>query len=53
MRDDDRAAGEIEQRFLERAQRVHVEIVCRLVEQEDVAARLDQLRQMQPVPLAA
>ena len=36
--DDDGAAGEVEQRLLERAQRVDVEIVGRLVEQQQVAA---------------
>jgi hypothetical protein len=37
--DDDRAAGELEERLLERAQRVDVEIVRRLVEEEHVARR--------------
>ena len=36
--DDHRAAGEREQRLLERAQRVDVEVVGRLVEQQQVAA---------------
>ena len=36
--DDDGAAGEREQRLLERAQGVDVEVVRRLVEQQDVAA---------------
>ena len=36
--DDDHAAGEVEQRVLERAQRVDVEVVGRLVEQQQVAA---------------
>ena len=51
--DDDGAAGEVEQRFLERAQRVDVEIVGRLVEQQQVAALLQQLRQVHAVALAA
>src|SRR3954464_13751938 len=38
--DHDRAAGEVEQRFLERTQRVDVEVVGRLVEQQQVAALL-------------
>ena len=38
--DDDRAAGEVEQRLFERAQRVDVEVVGRLVEQQQVAAPL-------------
>ena len=36
--DDHRAAGEVVERLLERAQRVDVEIVGRLVEEQDVAA---------------
>ena len=51
--DDDGAAGEVEQRLLERAQRVDVEIVGRLVEQQQVAALLQQLRQVHAVALAA
>src|SRR5438067_1793488 len=47
------AAGEIQQRFLERAQRVDVEIVGRLVEQQEVAALLQQLREVDAVALAA
>ena len=38
MGDDHRAAGEAQQRLLERAQRVDVEVVGRLVEQQHVAA---------------
>ena len=47
------AAGELQQRVLERAQRVHVEVVGRLVEQQHVAAALEHLGQVQPVALAA
>ena len=53
MADDDGAAGEVEERLLERAQRVDVEIVRRLVEQEQVAAALEQLGQVDAVALAA
>ena len=53
VRDHDRAAGEVEERVLERAQGVHVEVVGRLVEEEDVAARAQELREMDAVPLAA
>ena len=53
MRDHDGAAGEVEQRVLERAQRVDVEVVRRLVEQQQVAARAQQLREVDAVPLAA
>src|SRR5438045_8546455 len=51
--DDDRTAGEVEQRLLERAQRVDVEVVRRLVEKEHVAAASQKLREMHAVPLAA
>src|SRR5438270_4487012 len=53
MRDDDGAAGIIEQRLCERAQRVDIEIVGRLVEQEKVGALLQHLCEMHPVALAA
>src|SRR5436190_6654887 len=51
--DHDGAAGEIHQRFFKRPQGVDVEIVGRLVEQQQVAARLQQLRQMHAVAFAA
>src|SRR5262245_60025873 len=51
--DDDRAAGEILERLLERAQRVDVEIVRGLVEQEHVGTRLEHLGEMHAVALAA
>ena len=53
MRDHYGAAGELEQRFLERPQRVDVEVVRRLVEEQDVAARAQELREVDAVPLAA
>src|SRR5207302_11252238 len=53
MRDDDGAAGIIEQRLFERAQRADIEIVGRLVEQEKVGALLQHLCEMHPVALAA
>ena len=53
MADHDRAAREVEQRLLERAQRVDVEVVRRLVEQEHVAAAAEQLCEMDAVPLSA
>ena len=53
MGDHDGAAGEVEQRLLERAQRVDVEVVRRLVEEQDVAAALQQLREVDAVALAA
>ena len=51
--DDDGAAGERLEARLERPERVDVEVVGRLVEQQDVAARLEQLGQVDPVALAA
>src|SRR5689334_9018967 len=52
VRDHHGAAGEVEQGFFERAQRVDVEVVRRLVEQQHVAAALQQLRQVHAVALA-
>src|SRR6516225_3613082 len=51
--DDDGAAGKILERLLERAQRVDVEIVRGLVEQQHIGARLEHLGEMHSVPLAA
>src|ERR1700722_15252574 len=53
MADDDGAAGEILERLFERPQRVDVEIVGGLVEQEQVGARLEHLGKMHPVALTA
>src|SRR5438067_1649646 len=51
--DHDGTPGEIEKRLLERAQRVDVEVVRGLVEQEHVAAAPQQLGKVHAVPLAA
>ena len=51
--DDHGTAGEVQQRLFERAQRIDVEIVGRLVEQQQVAAAPQQLGQMDAVALAA
>src|SRR5687767_9507362 len=51
--DDDRAACEVEERVLERAQRVDIEVVRRLVEQEQVAAGLQELGEVHAVAFAA
>src|SRR4051794_26772992 len=51
--DDHRAAGEVEQRLLERAQGVDVEVVGRLVEEQDVAAGAQQLGEVHAVAHAA
>ena len=45
--------GNVEQGILERAQRIHVEVVRRLVEQQQVAAAAQQLREVHAVALAA
>src|SRR5881398_2864858 len=51
--DDHRAAGEILERVLKRAQSLDVEIVGGLVEQQDVAAALEHLGEMNPIAFAA
>src|SRR5436305_7827970 len=51
--DHHRAAGEVEERLLERAQRVDVEVVGRLVEQEHVAPAAQELGEVDSVALAA
>ena len=51
--DDDGAAGEVEDRLFERPQRIDVEIVRRLVEQQDVAAALEHPRHVHAVALAS
>ena len=51
--DDHGAAAEVEQRLLQGPQRVHVEVVGRLVEQQQVAAAAQQLGQVDAVALAA
>src|SRR5215469_5174488 len=51
--DDHGAAGKVLQRLLERAQRVDVEIVGRLVEQEDIGAGFEHFGEMHAVALAA
>src|SRR6202521_176413 len=51
--DDDGAAGEVEQRFLQRPERVDIEIVGRLVEQQQIAALLQELGEMHAIPLTA
>src|SRR5262249_16866822 len=47
--DHHRAAREFDKRVFERAQRVDVEIVGRLVEQQEVAPSAEGLREMPPV----
>ena len=52
VRDHHGAAGERFEPGFERTQRVDVEVVGRLVEQQHVAAGLEQLGEVQPVALA-
>src|SRR5690606_25068867 len=51
--DHQRHARELQQRILERTQRLHVEIVGRLVEQQHVAALQQRLGQVQTAALTA
>jgi hypothetical protein len=51
--DDDGAAGELQQGVLQRAERLDVEVVGRLVEEQQVAALLERQREVEPVALAA
>eukprot|EP00964_Phaeocystis_antarctica_P129161 scaffold93021_cov54-Phaeocystis_antarctica.AAC.2 len=53
VRYDERAASEVLQRLLERAQRLDVEIVGGLVEQQQVAALPQRLGEVHAPPLAA
>src|SRR5918993_1770681 len=50
--DHHRAPGEVQERLFERAQGVDVEIVRRLVQQEQVGAAFEQLREMDAVALS-
>src|SRR6185312_14004169 len=51
--DHDGASRKAEQRLLERTQRLDVEVVGRLVEQQQVAARFQHLGEMHAIALAA
>src|SRR5450759_4885941 len=53
VRDDNRAPRETNQRLLERTERVDIQIISRLVEQQQIPARFQQLRQMKPISLSA
>ena len=52
MANDHRAARELEQRRFERGQRLDVEVIRGLVEEQQVAALLERERQVQTVTLA-
>src|SRR5918993_2611501 len=51
--DDDGAAGELEESVLEGPQRLDVEVVRRLVEEQQVATLLERQREVEPVALPA
>ena len=53
MADDHGAARELQQRVFQRPQRIDVEVVGRLVEQQQVGAGFQHLGQVHPVALAA
>src|SRR3954462_928140 len=53
VRDHHGATREVLKRVLQRGQRFHVEVVGRLVEQDQVAALLEGERQIEPVAFAA
>ena len=53
MGDEQQRAGECTQGVLERLAALEVEVVGRLVEDQDVGAAADEDRQREPAPLAA
>lgn len=53
VRDNHRAARELQQGVFQRAQGFDIQVVRRFVEQQDVTAHLQQLRQMQTTALTA
>src|SRR6185436_17545106 len=53
VRNHHRTTREILERLFQRAQRVDVEIVCRLIEQQHVRAFLQHLREMNAIALTA
>jgi hypothetical protein len=53
MADDERAAGEAQDRLLQRAERFDVDVVGGLVKEQDVAAALEELGQVDSVAFTA
>src|SRR5262245_63266513 len=51
--DYDGAAAKVQDRLFQRSERIDVEIIGRLVEQQQVAAAAQQLREMDAIALAA
>ena len=52
MTDDDQCARVFEHAVLEQVQRLHVQIIRRLVEYQEIEGAREQAREQQPVPLA-
>lgn len=53
MRNDQRAADEVFEPFLERTDRIHVEVIRRFVQEKDVRFRCQRPRQLDAVPFPA
>src|SRR2546426_11575688 len=53
VRDHHGTTGEIDERFLQRSQSIDIEIIRRLVEQQEIPTRLEQLGKMKSVSLSA
>ena len=53
VRDHQHGAGKIQQRFFERAQRFHVQIIGGLIEQQDVRPAAQQFRQLHAIAFTA
>src|SRR5215471_7021423 len=50
--DHDRAPGKVLERFLQSTQRVDVQVICRLVQQDYVCALLEHFREMYAISFA-
>ncbi len=53
MTRDDCAAGEREQRLLKARKRLGIKVVCRLVEQQEIASLLECEREIEAIALSA
>src|SRR6266700_4112336 len=53
VRNDYRAAGKVFERFFESAKRIQIEIVCRLIEEQDIGPLFEDFGEMHTVSLAA
>ena len=50
--DDDRASGEVEKGIFQGAHGVHVQVVGRLIQEQDVGSRLEHPGEVHPIALA-